>query len=56
MRRLDRASNLFGVTEYAGTSRDGTAFELSPIPEPATLSLLALGGLAILRRTTGHGG
>ena len=26
------------------------AFELMTVPEPATLSLLALGGLALLRR------
>jgi hypothetical protein len=28
----------------------------SPVPEPATLSLLALGALALFRRKTGHGG
>jgi hypothetical protein len=30
------------------------SFSVSPIPEPATLSLLALGGLAILRRGSGR--
>jgi len=32
---------------------NGRAFLLTPIPEPATLSLLALGGLALLRRRRG---
>jgi len=30
------------------------SFSVSPIPEPATLSLLALGGLALLRRRSGQ--
>ena len=29
---------------------DANSFVLTPIPEPATLSLLTLGGLAMLRR------
>ena len=31
-------------------------YELHGVPEPATLSLLALGGLALLRRKSGYGG
>jgi hypothetical protein len=35
---------------------DGSDFEIfMAVPEPATLSLLALGGLALLRRRTERG-
>ena len=53
---MDGDGNLYGTTSYGGgTNEDGTVFELSPTPEPATLSLLALGGLAIFRRRTRAG-
>jgi subtilisin family serine protease len=38
--------NSYSATAYMGTL----------VPEPATLSLLALGGLALLRRKSGYGG
>ena len=52
------ASNPTGIN-YVGFSREnGTSvvfsdFSLTVVPEPATMSLLALGGLAILRRRRG---
>jgi hypothetical protein len=36
--------------DWAGAQGAGSAYLFSGVPEPATLSLLALGGLAILRR------
>jgi uncharacterized repeat protein (TIGR03803 family) len=47
---IDAAGDIFGTTFYGGDNNDGTVFELAPTPEPATLSLLVLGGLAMLRR------
>ena len=48
-------SNDFGG--YYGSSVDqGLIDNVSLTPEPATLSLLALGGLALLRRKRGYGG
>ena len=41
-----------GMDFYAG----GTLLEAEMIPEPATMGLLGLGGLALLRRTRGLGG
>ena len=42
-------NTLYGMTQWGGSSNDGVIFSLI-VPEPATLSLLALGGLALLRR------
>ena len=41
-----------GLNEYAITYPGdvGMALEVNVVPEPATMSLLALGGLAMLRR------
>jgi probable HAF family extracellular repeat protein len=49
---LARAINDVGQIVGYGTNPAGqtNAFLLTPIPEPATLSLLALGGLALTRR------
>jgi uncharacterized repeat protein (TIGR03803 family) len=50
----DANGNLYGTTVGGGIKGLGTLFELSDtgfvVPEPATLSLLALGGLAMIRR------
>jgi uncharacterized repeat protein (TIGR03803 family) len=50
----DAAGDLYGTTEYGGANNDGTAFELTNtgfvVPEPNSLSLLAIGGLHLLRR------
>jgi hypothetical protein len=43
-------------TESTGGDPDFWQYELHGVPEPATLSLLALGGLALLRRKSGYGG
>ena len=49
----DNAGNLYGTTHLGGPNDSGTVFELTNsgfvVPEPATLSLLVLGGLAVLR-------
>ena len=37
---------------YWGAMNQLYVYEYDPIPEPATMSLLALGGLALLRRRT----
>ena len=42
------SGRLYGTTERGGGSGGGTVFAL--VPEPATLLLLAAGGLAMLRR------
>jgi uncharacterized repeat protein (TIGR03803 family) len=47
---IDAEGDLFGTTRNGGTNLYGTVFELSPTPEPATLSLLVLGALGLLRR------
>jgi uncharacterized repeat protein (TIGR03803 family) len=47
---FDATGDLFGTTTGGGVANDGTVFELTPAPEPATLSLLTLGGLAMFRR------
>ena len=43
---MDGTGNLFGTTDY----HRGTVFELTPTPEPTTVSLLTLGSLALLSR------
>jgi len=47
---MDSSGNLYGTTSGGGGT--GTVFELSPssVPEPATLSLLTLGSLALMAR------
>jgi hypothetical protein len=43
--------NIAGTKFFVDDIRIGTTFgDVTPIPEPATMSLLALGGLALLRR------
>ncbi len=39
-----------GALADGGLPTPGDGLIVSPMPEPATLSLLALGGLALLRR------
>jgi uncharacterized repeat protein (TIGR03803 family) len=40
---------LYGTTADGGANNDGTVFSLA-IPEPTSLSLLALGGIGLLAR------
>ena len=47
------ASHRYGCGAPAGEGYD-MGFRVSEVPEPATLSLLALGGLAMLRRRSGR--
>jgi hypothetical protein len=43
--------NVSGTKMFVDEIRVGTTFsDVTPIPEPVTMSLLALGGLALLRR------
>jgi uncharacterized repeat protein (TIGR03803 family) len=56
---MDANGNLYGTTSvanYDGAGSFGTVFELSPTPEPASLGLLALSSLALLRRARIVGG
>jgi uncharacterized repeat protein (TIGR03803 family) len=54
----DASGNLYGTTPQGGASGDGTVFEITnsgfvpfqSVPEPTSLSLLAMGSLALLRR------
>lgn len=48
---IDAAGNLYGTTTSNYVQEGfGTVFMLSPTPEPATLALLVVGSLAMLRR------
>ena len=56
-KKPDLDQSLFDTLDFAGTKffvdeiRIGTAFgDVTPIPEPATMSLLVLGGLGVLAR------
>jgi uncharacterized repeat protein (TIGR03803 family) len=40
---------LYGATSAGGTNNDGTVFSIS-LPEPGSMSLLAIVGLGLLRR------
>ena len=44
---LDGAGNLFGTTAYGGANGNGTVFQLSPTPEPATMLGLSAAGLGL---------
>ena len=46
----DGNGDFFGTTTQGGDFGEGTVFELSGVPEPTSLSLLAIGGLGLIRR------
>jgi formylglycine-generating enzyme required for sulfatase activity len=47
---IDQMANYRGYSHYPSTEGAGIGFRLVAVPEPTTLALLGLGGLAALRR------
>jgi uncharacterized repeat protein (TIGR03803 family) len=45
---MDTSGNIYGTTVNGGASDFGTVFELSPVPEPSSLLLAGLAGMAML--------
>jgi hypothetical protein len=53
--QVDGSGNVIGDAQWV-YNIDNSALTLTPTPEPITLSLLAPGGLALLRRKTATAG